>query len=96
MLILALVVGAVTAYYLGIRNGVIAAGVSAAGVLIAMFVPGTALPVYAGIVLWVGGLYFWKTKLPSLGQPKQPQKQGWERELDRWKQRAAWLWKARK
>ncbi len=96
MLILALVVGAVTAYYLGTRTGMIAAGAAAAGVLIATFVPGTAIPVYAAIVLWTAGLYVWKTKLPQLGRPKQPEKQGWERELDRWKKRAAWLWKARK
>jgi hypothetical protein len=95
MIVLALVVGAVTGWYLGVRAGVLAAAVSAVGLLVAMFVPGTALPVYVALALWIGALYVIKTKLPGLVN-KEPEKKGWEKELDRWKKRASWLWKARK
>ena len=93
MIVLALVVGGLTAWYLGIRTGVFAAIGSALALLVAMFVPGTALPVYVLLGLWCGGLWFVKTKLPSLGKPKEPEKKGWEKELDRWKKRAGALWK---
>ena len=96
MILLALVVGGVTAWYLGVQAGVTAAIVAAVALLGAMFVPGAALPVYALLLLWTGGLWFWKTKLAAFGQPKEPEKKGWERELDRWKKRAAWLWNNRK
>jgi hypothetical protein len=93
MLLLAIVVGALTAWYMGIRTGVIAAVASAGALLVATFVPGTALPVYALLALWCGGLWFFKTKLASLGKPKEPEKKGWEKEIDRWKKRAGALWK---
>jgi hypothetical protein len=96
MIVLALVVGGITGWYLGIRNGVYAAIASAVALLAAMFVPGAALPVYALLGLWLAGLWLWKTKLPTLGKPKEPEKPGWQRELDRWKKRASWLWKASK
>ena len=96
MIVLALVVGALTAWYLGVRTGVYAAVGSAVALLVAMFVPGTALPVYALLGLWCAGLWFFKTKLASLGKPKEPEKKGWEKELDRWKKRASWLWNQRK
>lgn len=99
MIVLALVVGAVTGWYLGVRAGVLAAAMSAIGLLIAMFVPGTALPVYVAIGLWLGALYLIKTKLPGLVQ-KPEEKKGWERELEKLKKRAGtaagWLWKQRK
>jgi hypothetical protein len=93
MIVLALVVGALTAWYLGIRTGVFAAIAAALALLVAMFVPGTALPVYVLLGLWCAGLWFFKTKLASLGRPKEPEKKGWEKELDRWKKRAGALWK---
>jgi len=99
MIVLALVVGAVTAWYLGVRIGVYAAIGSAVALLLAMFVPGASLPVYAVIGLWLAGLWLFKTKLAALIAPKQPdrnKKKGWEREFDRWKQRVGWLLKARK
>lgn len=97
MILLALVVGGLTAWYLGLRPGAIAAAVSAVALLVATFVPGAALPVYTLLALWCAGVWFFKAKLATLvGGPKEPQKQGWERELDRWKKRAQWLWKARK
>jgi len=91
MILLAVVVGAVTAWYLGLRIGIAAAVVSAAALLAAVFVPAAALPVYVVLGLWVGGLYMVKTKLPGLIQPRQPEKKGWEREFDRWKKRVGWI-----
>jgi hypothetical protein len=96
MIVLALVVGGLTAWYLGVRNGVIAAIASAVALLVAMFVPRASLPIYVLLGLWLGGLWFVKTKLPTLGKPKEPEKKGWEKEVDRWKKRATWLWKQRK
>lgn len=95
MIVLALVVGAVTAWYLGVRIGVAAAIVSAVALLVSMFVPGTALPVYVLLAMWLGGLWLVKSKLPGFLNP-QAQKKGWEGELDRWKRRAQMLWKTRK
>ena len=43
----ALIVGALTAWYLGLRAGVIAAIVTAAAMLVATFIPGATLVVYA-------------------------------------------------
>jgi hypothetical protein len=94
MIVLALVVGAITAWYLGIRIGVYAAIGSAVALLAAMFVPGASLPIYALLGLWLAGLWLVKSKLPTLGKPKEPEKKGWEKELDRWKKRATWLWKS--
>jgi hypothetical protein len=100
MIVLALVVGGITGWYLGVRAGVLSAAISAIGLVVAMFVPGTALPVYAAIILWLGALYVIKTKLPSLIPKKEEPQKGWERELERLKQRAGsaagWLWKLRK
>jgi hypothetical protein len=96
MILLALVVGAVTAWYLGVRVGVAAAVVSAVALLVAMFVPGTALPVYVLLGLWLAGLWVVKTKIPGLIQPKEQKKPGWERELDRWKKRVGWILGSRK
>lgn len=99
MIVLALVVGGITGWYLGVRAGVLSAALSAIGLLIAMFVPQTALPVYVAIGLWLGALYLIKTKLPGLVNKPEPEKP-WEREAKRWKQRAgtaaSWLWKQRK
>lgn len=94
MILLAVIVGGLTAYYLGLRPGVIAAIVSAVALVVATFVPGAALPIYTLLALWCGGVWFVKAKLGGLVAPEQAKKKGWERELDRWKQRAAWLWKS--
>jgi hypothetical protein len=90
MILLALVVGAVTAWYLGVRAGVVAAIVSAAGLLVSIFVPGLSVPVYILLGLWLGGLWVVRTKLPGLvGKP--PEKPGWQAELNRWKRRVGWM-----
>ncbi len=96
MIALALVVGGLTGYYLGIRAGLIAAAVSAVALAVSMVVPGAAITVYALLSVWCLGVWLVKGKLAALVQPKQPEKSGWEREVDKWKQRASWLWKARK
>jgi len=56
----ALIVGALTAWYLGVRAGVIAASVTAAALLVAMFVPipGITLAIYALVVAWCAAVYF--------------------------------------
>jgi len=54
MLIAALVIGVLTAYYLGFKPGVLAAGASAILFVIAATVPGCALGAYA--VIGVGVL----------------------------------------
>ncbi len=56
MLIAALGVGLLTAYYLGLRVGVIVGGMSAALLLTAMVVPAWAAVAYGIVVLWVTGI----------------------------------------
>jgi hypothetical protein len=61
----ALIVGALTAWYLGLRAGIIAAVVTAAALLIAMFVPipGITLAIYALVVAWSAAVYFLGAKI---------------------------------
>jgi hypothetical protein len=54
----ALIVGALTAWYLGVRAGVIAAIVTAVAMLVAMFVPGANMVVYALVIAWSAAVYF--------------------------------------
>jgi hypothetical protein len=56
----ALIVGALTAWYLGLRTGIIAAAITAAALLIAMFVPipGITLAIYALVIAWCAAVYF--------------------------------------
>ena len=54
----ALIVGALTAWYLGLRAGVIAAIVTAVAMLVATFVPGANLVVYALVIAWSAAVYF--------------------------------------
>jgi hypothetical protein len=56
----ALIVGALTAWYLGMRAGIIAAIVTAVAMLIAMFVPipGVTIAVYALVIAWSAAVYF--------------------------------------
>jgi hypothetical protein len=96
MIALALVVGGLTGWYLGIRAGLISAAVSAVALAIATVVPPVAISIYALLAVWCLGVYLVKGKLAALVKPQQPEKKGWEREVDKWKQRATWLWKSRK
>src|SRR5687767_5308134 len=59
----ALVVGAVTAWYLGVRTGIIAAAVSFAALVVAAFVPGATITVYALIIGWCVLLYLAGSRL---------------------------------
>ncbi len=59
----ALIVGALTAWYLGLRAGVIAAIVTAIAMLVAMFVPGANLVVYALVIAWSAAVYFLGSKI---------------------------------
>ena len=59
----ALIVGALTAWYLGLRVGVVVAVVTAAALLAATFVPGMTLTVYALVIAWAAALYFFGPKI---------------------------------
>lgn len=61
----AIVVGALTAWYLGLRLGVIIAVVTAAALLVATVVPGLTLTIYALALAWSGALYFFGAKIAS-------------------------------
>ena len=56
MLIAAVGIALLTAYYLGLRVGLVAGGVSALLLLAAMIVPGWAAAAYAIVVAWVIGV----------------------------------------
>ena len=59
----ALIVGALTAWYLGMRAGVVAAVVTFAALLVSAFVPGLTLAVYALVLAWSAALYFLGAKM---------------------------------
>jgi len=59
----ALIVGALTAWYLGMRAGVIAAIVTAVAMLVATFIPGATLVVYALVIAWAAAVYFLGSKI---------------------------------
>jgi hypothetical protein len=61
----ALIVGALTAWYLGMRAGLIAAGVTFGALLVANFVPGLTLAVYALVLAWSAALYFLGAKISA-------------------------------
>ncbi len=67
----ALIVGGLTAWYLGLRAGVIAAVATAGALLVAAFVPGFTIAVYALVLAWSGALYFLGAKL-SGGMKRPP------------------------
>ena len=61
----ALIVGGLTAWYLGLRAGIIAAIATAAALFIAAIVPipGIRITVYALILAWAAAVYFLGGKL---------------------------------
>ena len=61
----ALIVGGLTAWYLGLRAGIIAAIATAAALLVAAIVPipGITITIYALIVAWSAAVYFLGAKL---------------------------------
>jgi hypothetical protein len=59
----AIIVGGLTAWYLGLRAGIIVAVATAAALLVAGFVPGLTITVYALVLAWAAALYFFGPKL---------------------------------
>lgn len=59
----ALVVGALTAWYLGLRLGIILAAVTFVALIVATFVPGLTITVYALVIGWAAALYFFGPKI---------------------------------
>jgi hypothetical protein len=61
----ALIVGALTAWYLGLRMGIIVALIVAAALFVAMFVPvpGVTWAVYGLVIAWAAALWFLGPKL---------------------------------
>lgn len=95
-MVAALIIGAVTAWYLGVRAGVFAAIISAALLVLALFVPPTALGIYIVLGAYCVGLYLFGTKLPGMGgaaRKKDLGQVGWKGEAAKWYGRAKGLWK---
>jgi hypothetical protein len=65
----ALIVGALTAWYLGLKVGLIAAGISFVAIVVAGVVPGMTLTVYALIVGWCALLWFFGSKMTGKAAP---------------------------
>lgn len=59
----ALIVGALTAWYLGLRTGIFVAIATAIALLVATFVPGMSITVYALVIAWAAALYFFGPKI---------------------------------
>src|SRR5207248_715179 len=59
----AVIVGALTAWYLGLRLGIIVAIATAIALLLASFVPGMSITVYALVIAWAAALYFFGPKI---------------------------------
>jgi len=59
----ALIVGLLTAWYLGFRLGIIVAGVTAVALLVASFVPGLSITIYVLVIGWAALLYFFGSKI---------------------------------
>lgn len=93
MLLLALVVFAVTAWFLGLRPGGIAGVVSFAALIAAQAVPGVALAIYGVHVLWIAGLVWLG---PKLARWRKPARAGLTDDLGRWWRRGRAIWKARR
>ena len=59
----ALIVGALTAWYLGLRLGIIVAALTAVALLVATVVPGMSITVYALVIAWAAAMYFFGPKI---------------------------------
>jgi hypothetical protein len=70
----ALIVGALTAWYLGLRAGIIAAGVTLGALIVAGFVPGLTIAVYALVLAWSAALYFLGPRISASSKKGSP---GW-------------------
>jgi len=65
----ALIVGALTAWYLGLKYGLIAAAVSFVAIIVAGIIPGMTITVYALIIGWCALLYLVGSKLTAKKGP---------------------------
>ena len=66
----ALIVGALTAWYLGVRTGVIVAIATFVALLTANFVPSLNITVYALVIAWCAALYFFGPKISKASGKK--------------------------
>ncbi len=71
----ALVVGGLTAWYLGLNAGIIAAVATAAALILGAVVPGLTLTVYVAVIGWCAALYFLGPKM-SKGKGLKDDKAG--------------------
>lgn len=62
-MVAALIVGGLTAWYLGLRAGGAAAVLTIVALIVASVVPGLTVAVYALVIAWVGALYFLGPKI---------------------------------
>lgn len=62
----ALIVGLLTAWYLGFRIGLIVAAVTAVALLVANFVPGLSITIYVLVLGWAALLYFFGSKIQKV------------------------------
>lgn len=65
LMLAALIVGALTAWYLGMRAGVIVAIITVVAVVVADFIPipGVKLAIYALVIAWSAAVYFLGAKI---------------------------------
>lgn len=100
MLLLALVVFGVTAWFVGLRPGGYAAAISLASLVMAQVVPGTALTVYGIHVLYIGGLVWMGPKVSRLLQGNKPEPKGPAAQVSKWFRRGKAfgeaIWKSRR
>ncbi|MFN0252828.1 MAG: hypothetical protein ACKV2T_38495 [Kofleriaceae bacterium] len=71
----AIVVGGLTAWYLGLNAGIIAAIATAAALILGNVVPGLTLTVYVAVIGWCAALYFLGPKM-SKGKGLKDEKAG--------------------
>jgi len=96
MLLLALVVFGVTAWFLGLRAGGIASVVSLAALIGAQVVPGSAVAIYALHILWIAGLVWLGPRVSRLRSGKRPPENQVARWLRRGKALGSALWRSRR
>jgi hypothetical protein len=65
----AVIVGALTAWFLGLRAGLIAAALSFVAIIVAGVVPGMTITVYGLILGWCALLWFFGSKLTGKAAP---------------------------
>jgi hypothetical protein len=68
-MIAALIVGALTAWYLGLKVGLIVAGISFVAILVSSIIPGMTITVYALVLGWCALLWFFGSKLTGKKAP---------------------------